>query len=154
MKRELTLADVVGYLPHRLVCRHPEGRTTVWVGIKGFQYPEMPDIGKPVLRPMSDLYREITEQGYNNGKPFVPIFEMAKIKYPEFTRFTHCDLDANEVLMSSSDSPITGWYEYDDENLSIGEFDLLHRLHFDYRGLIDAGSAISAHDLHKNPYEA
>ena len=33
-------------------------------------------------------------------------------------------------------------------------YDLLHRLHFDYRGLIDAGLAVSVHDLKQNPYEA
>ena len=27
------------------------------------------------------------------------------------------------------------------------------RLHFDYRGLIDAGLAVSVHDLPTNPYE-
>lgn len=32
-------------------------------------------------------------------------------------------------------------------------FDLLHRLHFDHRGLIDAGLAVSVHDLKQNPYE-
>jgi hypothetical protein len=153
MKRELTLADVVGYTPYNLACRTPEGRIAILRGMKTFSATYTPALGKPVLRPMSDLYREITERDYNNGKPFVPIFELAKIKYPEFTRFSAIGLGANEVFVSSSDSPITGWYEYDNENLSIGEFDLLHRLHFDYRGLIDDGLAINVHDLPANPYE-
>lgn len=33
-------------------------------------------------------------------------------------------------------------------------FDLFHRLHLDYRGLIPAGLAVSVHDLSTNPYEA
>lgn len=33
-------------------------------------------------------------------------------------------------------------------------YDLLHRLHLDYRGLILAGLAVSVHDLPTNPYEA
>lgn len=153
MKRELTLADVVGYLPHRLVCRHPEGRTTVWAGIKGFHYPEMPDIGKPVLRPTSDLYVEITERGYNNGKPFVPLVELAKVRYPHLAsrRFI---TDAKYVECAEND--LSGWekmYELELEDMSVGEFDLLHRLHFDYRGLIDDGLAINVHDLRTNQYE-
>ena len=32
-------------------------------------------------------------------------------------------------------------------------YDLLHRLKFDYRGLIDAKLAVSVHDLPTNPYE-
>lgn len=108
---------------------------------------------KLILRPMSDLFVKITERGYNDGKPFIPIFMMAKIKYPEFTHFTHCDLDSGTVFMSSPQSP-AAWYEYDEEKLSIGEYDLLHRLHLDYRGLIPAGLAVSVYDLLTNPYEA
>lgn len=151
MKRELTLADVVGYMAQEVSFekRDEEGN----IGLRSIYPPTVQALGKPVLRPMSDLYVEITERGYNNGKPFIPIFMMAKIKYPEFTRFTHCNLDTGTVFVSSPDSPITGWYEYDEEHLSIGEYDLLHRLHLDYRGLIDAGLAVSVHDLPTNPYE-
>lgn len=153
MKRELTLVDIVGYLPHRLACVTPEGRVGIWMGIKTTNF-SMTDLGKPVLRPMSDLYREITERDYNNGKPFVPLVELAKVRYPHLAsrRFI---TDAKYVECAEND--LSGWekmYELELEDMSVGEFDLLHRLHFDYRGLIDAGSAISAHDLHKNPYEA
>lgn len=37
---------------------------------------------------------------------------------------------------------------------AVSDFDLFHRLHFDYRDLIGAGLAISVHDLPTNPYEA
>ena len=37
----------------------------------------------PILRPLSDLYAEITHAGYNDGKPFVPLIECAKIFEPE-----------------------------------------------------------------------
>ena len=80
MKRELTLADVIGYLPYRLHCIKPSGFINIWAGIKGFYYPDLPDnMGKPILRPMSDLYVEITERGYNDGKAFIPIAELANI---------------------------------------------------------------------------
>lgn len=171
MKRELTLTDIAGYLPHGLkLLDRKHGMTTVWEWqsaaccdwngeekvemISGEKYSEELVMASPILRPMSDLYAEITERGYNDGKPFIPIFRMAKIKCQEFTRFTHCDLDEGRVFASSPDSPITGWYKYNEDELSIGEYDLLHRLHLDYRGLIPAGLAVSVHDLKQNPYEA
>lgn len=160
MKRELTLTDIAGYLPHNIKGMFNNGE--IW-GIDVlsdeicydnrvlplFHFTSM----KLILRPMSDLFVKITERGYNDGKPFIPIFMMAKIKYPEFTHFTHCDLDSGTVFMSSPQSP-AAWYEYDEEKLSIGEYDLLHRLHLDYRGLIPAGLAVSVYDLLTNPYEA
>lgn len=171
MKRKLTQTDIAGYLPYDLKVQDRD--QDIWVlcqlgsadpcrdGDVGLttddggylQYDYLDDI-LPVLRPMSDLHVEITDRGYNDGKPFIPIFRMAKIKYPEFTRFTHYDLDEDRVFMSSPDSPITGWYEYNEDELSIGEYDLLHRLHIDYRGLIPAGLAVSVYDLPTNPYEA
>nr|WP_302400699.1 hypothetical protein [Alistipes onderdonkii] len=92
MKRELTLTDIAGYLPHELKvlqCNigqpatvfemhyHPiKGDQRVICGInKIFELSEI----APVLRPMSDLYVEITERGYNDGKPFIPIVELANL---------------------------------------------------------------------------
>lgn len=40
------------------------------------------DDAKPILRPLTDLTKPITQKGYNNGEPFVPIVELAKIIYP------------------------------------------------------------------------
>lgn len=170
MKRELTLTDIAGYLPYDLKVQDRDQDIWVICQLGNADPCQNGDIGlttadgaclqydyldhiKPVLRPMSDLYAKITERGYNDGKPFIPIFRMAKIKYPEFTHFTHCNLDSGTVFMSSPQSP-AAWYEYDEEGLSIGEYDLLHRLHFDYRGLIPAGLAVSVYDLLTNPYEA
>lgn len=152
MKRELTLADIAGYLPHKLQIQSQFGGEICTANIWNLQGAILANF-KPILRPMSDLFVKITERGYNDGKPFIPIFMMAKIKYPEFTHFTHCDLDSGTVFMSSPQSP-AAWYEYDEEKLSIGEYDLLHRLHLDYRGLIPAGLAVSVYDLLTNPYEA
>lgn len=152
MKRELTLADIAGYLPHKLQIQSQFGGEICTANIWNLQGAILAN-SKPILRPMSDLYAKITERGCNDGKPFIPIFMMAKIKYPEFTHFTHCNLDSGTVFMSSPQSP-AAWYEYDEEKLSIGEYDLLHRLHLDYRGLIPAGLAVSVYDLLTNPYEA
>lgn len=31
---------------------------------------------KPIIRPMSDLTKEIVHEGYNDGKPFMPMLEI------------------------------------------------------------------------------
>lgn len=155
MKRELTLTDIAGYLDHTLLGQHLTG-AICWIDVKFIaQHGIALARYNPVLRPMSDLYVEISERGYNNGKPFVPLVEFAKVRYPYLTsrRFI---TDTKYVECAENDS--SGWgkwkmYELELESMSVDELDLLHRLHFDHRGLIDAGLAVSVHDLPTNPYE-
>ena len=168
MKRELTLTDIAGYLPHGLKAiqyniKHPatvfemhyhpiEEDQRVVCGISNvFELSEI----RPVLRPIPDLYVQITERGYNDGKPFVPLVEFAKVRYPYLTsrRFI---TDTKYVECAENDS--SGWGEGEKnelelESMSVDELDLLHRLHLDYRDLIGAGLAVSVHDLPTNPYE-
>lgn len=175
MKRELTLTDIAGYLPHNIKGVLPNNG--VWEinaiideidydnrVLPLFHFTSM----KPILRPMSDLYVEITERGYNNGKPFVPIMELAKLIgstdncvwmfQPENTRvysheYSWCfrwDFDSMAFrLYDSPQEDVLGHVIPATHNL----YDLLHRLKFDYRGLIDAKLAVSVHDLLTNPYE-
>lgn len=108
----------------------------------------------PILRPMSDLYAEIIESGYNDGQPFIPLGKLAQERYPHLAsrRFF-----ADAKYIECAEDDLSGWskiYEIELEEMSVGEFDLLHRLKFDYRGLIDAKLAVSVHDLPTNPYEA
>jgi hypothetical protein len=155
MKRELTLTDIAGYLDHTLLGQHLTG-AICWIDVKFIaQHGIALARYNPVLRPMSDLYVEISERGYNNGKPFVPLVEFAKVRYPYLTsrRFI---TDTKYVECAENDS--SGWgkwkmYELELESMSVDELDLLHRLHLDYRDLIDAGLAVSVHDLPTNPYE-
>ena len=155
MKRELTLTDIAGYLDHTLLGQHLTG-AICWIDVKFIaQHGIALARYNPVLRPMSDLYVEISERGYNNGKPFVPLVEFAKVRYPYLTsrRFI---TDTMYVECAENDS--SGWgkwkmYELELESMSVDELDLLHRLHLDYRDLIDAGLAVSVHDLKQNPYE-
>lgn len=155
MKRELTLTDIAGYLDHTLLGQHLTG-AICWIDVKFIaQHGIALARYNPVLRPMSDLYVEITERGYNDGKPFVPLVEFAKVRYPYLTsrRFI---TDTKYVECAENDS--SGWgkwkmYELELESMSVDELDLLHRLHLDYRDLIDAGLAVSVHDLKQNPYE-
>lgn len=169
MKRELTLADVIGYLPYRLHCIKPSGFINIWAGIKGFYYPDLPDnMGKPILRPMSDLYVEITERGYNDGKAFIPIAELANIvEKQESAQWIFEQADKRMYSCYWKD-----WFLWEHEwktfirtdslnsstaciiTCSYKLYDFLCRLHFDYRGLIHDGSAINVHDLPKNPYES
>jgi hypothetical protein len=155
MKRELTLTDIAGYLDHTLLGQHLTG-AICWIDVKFIaQHGIALARYNPVLRPMSDLYVEISERGYNNGEPFVPLVEFAKVRYPYLTsrRFI---TDTKYVECAENDS--SGWgkwkmYELELESMSVDELDLLHRLHLDYRDLIDAGLAVSVHDLKQNPYE-
>lgn len=156
MKRELTLPDIVGYLPYGLYCWYGENiKAALMAGITDYQIPIFEVGRKPILRPMSDLYVEITERGYNDGKPFVPLVEFAKVRYPYLTsrRFI-----TNTKYVECAENDSSGWgkwkmYELELESMSVDELDLLHRLHLDYRDLIDAGLAVSVHDLKQNPYE-
>lgn len=153
MKRELTLTDIAGYLDHPLLGQHPTG-AICWIDVEFIAQHGISLAGyKPVLRLISDLYVEITERGYNDGKPFVPLVELAMVRYPHLAsrRFI---TDAKYVECAESD--LSGWakiYELELEDMSVDELDLLHRLHLDYRGLIDAGLAVSVHDVKQNPYE-
>lgn len=54
---------------------------------------------KPYLRPIDDLYREITHAGYNDGKPFVPIVECAKISHQTFEKYTLSKNDWRKTTM-------------------------------------------------------
>ena len=85
MKRELTLTDIAGYLDHPLLGQHPTG-AICWIDVEFIaQHGISLARYKPVLRPISDLYVEITERGYNDRKPFVPLVEFAKVRYPYLT---------------------------------------------------------------------
>ncbi len=159
MKRELTLTDIAGYLPYDLKVQDRD--QDIWVlcqlgnadpcmdGDIGLttddgghlQYDYLDDI-LPVLRPMSDLYVEITERGYNEGEPFVPAKRLGELLG---SNYEDCLILDCRIKYSPSEV----WYSD-----MCAFFDLFHRLHFDYRDLIGAGLAISVHDLPTNPYEA
>ena len=143
MKRELTLPDIVGYLPYGLYCWYGENiKAALMAGITDYQIPIFEVGRKPILRPMSDLYVEITERGYNDGKPFVPVKRLGELLGSDYE-----DCLILDCWIKYSPSEV--WYSD-----MCAFLDLLHRLHFDYRGLIDAGLAVSVHDLPTNPYEA
>ena len=185
MRRELTLTDIAGYLPYGLKIQDED--QDIWtirqlgnadpcmdgdVGLISddgcYEYYTYIDDIKPVLRPMSDLYVEITDKYYNDGKLFVPIVELANLlgESKIYQWELHSD---GRCAFSPEAMDYFRWLEEEKSfihSLSYCEFstgyvifnqhemyDLLHRLHFDYRGLIPAGLAVSVHDLKQNPYE-
>lgn len=168
MKRELTLTDIAGYLEHPLLGEHPSG-AICWIDVEFVAKYGIALAGyKPVLRPMSDLYVEITDKDYNDGKLFVPIVELANLlgESKIYQWELHSD---GRCAFSPEAMEYFRWLEEEKSfahNLSYCEFftgyvifnqhemyDLLHRLHFDFRGLIDTGLAVSVHDLEQNLYE-
>lgn len=104
---------------------------------------------RPVLRPISDLYKEIRDKDYKDGKPFIPLVELAKVRHPDSSSYV---FDAQEQLVDVSSDGFSDFYDYFSDQLSYEDFDLLHRLKFDFRGLIDAGLAVSVHGLDCDPY--
>jgi hypothetical protein len=116
---------------------------------------------KPILRPLSDLYKPTT----HNGKEIIPIVECTKIAFPNISGFEYntseqiCYLEGthfgilqfryeNGFLASLIDSESQYWKVENQYQL----FDFLHELKIDYRGLIDAGLAIDCNTLENNPY--
>ena len=168
MKRELTLTDIAGYLDHPLLGQYPTGEIC-WIDVEFIAQHGIALAGyKPVLRPMSDLYAQITDRGYNDGKAFIPIAELANIvEKQESAQWIFEQADKRMYSCYWKD-----WFLWEHEwktfirtdslnsstaciiTCSYKLYDFLCRLHFDYRGLIDDGSAINVHDLPKNPYEA
>lgn len=167
MTRELTLTDIAGYLPHKLQLFFSHYGEIETANIWNLQGAILTNF-KPVLRPMSDLYKEITDKDYNGGEPFVPIVELANLlgESKIYQWKLHSD---GRCAFSPEAMEYFRWLEEEKSfihSLSYCEFstgyvifnqhemyDLLHRLHFDYRGLIPAGLAVSVHDLKQNPYE-
>lgn len=60
------------------VCSITEHDLSIIGGGEYVFYPYFEDV-IPLLRPLSDLCDEITHAGYNDGKPFVPIVELARL---------------------------------------------------------------------------
>lgn len=159
--KTLELKDICSYLSGRILGKHPEG-DICWIDLA---FVAKHGIGlcnyRPILRPISDLAKEITHK----GEKFVPIVELAKIAYggkgewgqpiysgevyqcfcnglfygyePQYCSFIVCGM-AGEPVFSPMQRDL---------------FDKLSEWMFDYRGLISSGLAVDVNTLSINPYE-
>jgi len=168
MKRKSELKDIAGYLPYGLkgfCCDKNDNsdrqyyRNIVHIGLSSVDwYLSHPEKVKPILRPLSDLYRTIT----HNGKEIVPIVELAKIagyKNAKWIKEKGCEISRNEYFNFDGTEAYTEsrelfetYIDYIKYNLYL-LFDYLHELKIDYRGLIDAGLSVSVYDLENKPYK-
>ena len=169
--KTLELKDICGYLPYGLVFQD-KGRGVYLQLVnllsaqklidKSHDYTEV----GPILRPMSDLTKEITHK----GEKFVPLVELAKIALRDaIAKRYYNDVD---FVIKNDYVEIHGHYKFRYTHRgsfemcrTISDFDELTCLHqceifdklnewmFDYRGLISAGLAIDVNTLPENPYE-
>lgn len=187
-RRLLELKDISAYLPYGLKVQDRD--MDIWLlsqlgnadpcmdGDIGLctddgsyqQYDYLDEI-KPILRPMSDLTKEITHR----GETFVPMVEIGKLlgydnlkKYEidgvvEYGFETRYADDAQGYIFGwhQASQSFGVWYDEIDEDspsveklvMNVCAFDKLAEWMFDYRGLIPAGLAVDVNTLPENPYE-
>lgn len=166
--KTLELKDICGYLPYGLrIMRSPTNVPVVAELLdirKDFTILGAGHIGtyRAVLRPMSDLTKEIRQNCYNNSKPFIPIVELAcmleaqgywRVYGAGAADFGEDGESCIAQLVFDGDHFVyTVDDEYDTFN-SVAIYDKLNAWMFDYRGLISAGLAVDVNTLPENPYE-
>lgn len=136
--KTLELKDICGYLPYGLMQKHYNDVCSFTIATQSCMgkdvFHEMPiRFGKPILRPMSDLTKEITHR----GEKFVPLDVLND-------RGRFIEFDTAGLLYTVGGCMDSDW---------LMVFDKFHEWMFDYRGLISAGLAIDVNTLPENPYE-
>ncbi|MCL2596240.1 MAG: hypothetical protein FWD66_00965 [Paludibacter sp.] len=161
--RKLEYYKVTGYLSYELkgfvIDKNLlDYRGMVHIGLSSVDfYLSNPEKVKPILRPFSDLYKTITNNG---SEPFIPIVELAKIAR-EGQNFSL----ENDYAIENGEHSLNRKFKYDgkDNCFVFNEmfvaynqyqlFDKLHEWKIDYRGLIGKGLAIDCNTLDINPYK-
>lgn len=136
--KTLELKDICGYLPYGLMQKHYNDVCSFTIATQSCMgkdvFHEMPiRFGKPILRPMSDITKEITHR----GEKFVPIDVLND-------RGRFIEFDTAGLLYTVGGCMDSDW---------LMVFDKFHEWMFDYRGLISAGLAVDVNTLPENPYE-
>ncbi|MDR2233887.1 MAG: hypothetical protein LBE56_12315 [Tannerella sp.] len=172
MEKKLELRDVAGYLPYGLHCLNCDDCIeeidfcNVGNLIRGIELQDDAEDDewvasqqyKPVLRPVSDLYKPIQ----HNGKEEIPIMECAEISIPgkkwRHSKFSKCAWSEDREIEFSTDDGEFYLYLNNQGKPSFIKnqykvFDYLHSRFIDYRNLIDAGLAVSCYDIETNPYK-
>ena len=97
----------------------------------------------PIIRPFSDLTKECVQADYNDGSPFIPIVELAKIAYPKADKYVRinkagkCIVDTYEnyeFTYSNYDNSFTCTYMLENRSCHVSNqlqlFQLLIKWHF------------------------
>lgn len=123
---KLELKHIVGYLPYDLRIKN----STTEMPLTGAYLDELndplwgfDDTYKPILRPLSDLTKEIEV----NREKFVPSQEYDYLRFEEISTFKG---GCNAMKF-----------------IQVRELELLYEMHFDIHGLIEQGLAISKNTL-------
>lgn len=185
MNKELTLEHLSGYLPYGLKAEMLDYKSDyvgrqydVIIGVhqwsKNGDWCLLTDGGskpsfnhiKPILRPLTDLTKEIEV----NGEKFVPIIELAKISEKRFSKLIECEENESgyfvgfigtdeqrfsfvyfhktkSFLLHSSITTSIGNSVYPANQLEM--FNKLYEWHFDIHNLIEQGLAIDYNTLNK-----
>ncbi len=169
----MELKHIVGYLPYglKVLSKQTVFEMDTYSNMRGKDiekrdiYSVMSNKMKPILRPLSDLTKEIEV----NGEKFVPLLKIAKILgYDDLIKFDHEDgyefIDYGYIERYEDDQQplVFGywkdglfgfWYDDKDDNhpiwhfTSISAIELLYELHFDIHGIIEKGEAIDINTL-------
>ena len=134
----IKLEEIVGYLPYGLKI---ECHSEYEIKKEGSYISEMVEISKtgvtdnygnnwnleikPILRPLSDLTKEIEV----NGEKFVPTTEYSYLRFEEISTFKS---GCNALQF-----------------IQVRELNLLYEMHFDIHNLIERGLAIDINTLEK-----
>lgn len=109
---------------------------------------------KPILRPLSDLKKEIEV----DNKKFIPIIELLKIKYSDYYK-ENIGNKYEEIEVSKNSYP-KAWFKYSAPHeifIPLYNFDKLEywiveklfEWHFDYFGLIEKDLALNLNNFEK-----
>jgi len=168
MNKELTLEQWCAYLPYKLKVIHARKRgniqNTTELTPSDFVWLKNQGYVKPILRPLSDLTKEIKV----DGKKFVPIVELSKISEKRFSKLIECKENEDgyfvgfigtdeqrfsfvyfhktkSFLLHSSITTSIGNSVYPANQLEM--FNKLYEWHFDIHNLIEPGLAIDINTL-------
>jgi len=148
--KKLELKDIAGYLPYRLLM-FKDSCTSL--SLTPLNYTTLVEIEerKPILRPMSDLYKPCLEDGK------IPIVELARIAFRGSGYDVELFKDECRGFSESSTIPFRynktyGFTKYYNGNThpSPRQLELFHNLyewHFDIHGLIELDLAIDINTI-------
>lgn len=163
MKKSIPLKEIVGFLPYGLKTTNGEligiRNHIMWCGTFKDSTGEtnIPISGiKPIVRPLSDLTKEIT----HNGETFVPIEEIAKIHIDwnefdynlkvKYTFRRQCNLEISWNHPTQKETFFDDRLFIMTEKISQNKFWVIQKLyewHFDIYDWIKDGLAVDINDL-------